>query len=79
LSDDRTASSSFEPASYYGQSGYDPILPQMKTALIIQSPGIMPDTMLSDSNIVDIVSTLAQLLDLPVHAADGQPIDGIFP
>jgi predicted AlkP superfamily phosphohydrolase/phosphomutase len=79
LSDDRTASSVFESASYYGQSGYDPNLPEMQTALFIASPGVEPHIFSETGSIVDIASTLTKLLDLPIRAADGQPIPGILP
>ncbi len=79
LSDDRTASIVFEPTIYYGQSGYDPALPEMQTALLIASPGIAPYTIIDSSRIIDVIPTVMEMLDLLFRAAEGKPIPGLIP
>jgi predicted AlkP superfamily phosphohydrolase/phosphomutase len=71
LSDDRRATTIFEPVTFYGQQGYDSTLPEMQGVLLIYGQGIRieGDTVI---RLIDIAPSLADLLGIHFDTADGE-------
>ena len=69
----------FEPASYYGQHGYDSTLPEMHAIFIAAGRGV-PDTgeTIPPVSVLDYAPTIAALLGFsPAATVDGAPIPSI--
>jgi predicted AlkP superfamily phosphohydrolase/phosphomutase len=71
LSDDRGAETIFEPASYYGEYGYDPNRSDMRGGLLIAGRGARPGTAV---RLIDLAPTIARLLGFGWVEVDGEPI-----
>jgi predicted AlkP superfamily phosphohydrolase/phosphomutase len=71
LTDDRRATTVFEPVTYFGQQGYDSTLPAMQGALLIYGQGIRIEGS-GTIRLIDIAPSLADLLGISFDTADGE-------
>jgi predicted AlkP superfamily phosphohydrolase/phosphomutase len=71
LSDDRRATTIFEPVTFFGQQGYDSTLPEMQGVLLIYGQGIHVDGS-GTIRLIDIAPSLADLLGISFDTADGE-------
>ena len=70
----------FEPATFYGQHGYDSTLPVMGAMFMAAGGGIPAKSeAIAPIRLVDIAPTIAALLGFtPAPTVDGQPIDALL-
>ncbi len=62
-----------EPASYYGQHGYNSTLLEMHAILVMAGQGIRPGVLLPAVHLLDVVPTAASLLGLaPMETTEGR-------
>ena len=64
-----------EPATYYGQHGYDSTLPEMRAILYAAGSGIRTGASISRVHLLDVVPTVASLLGVvPAETVDGSMV-----
>jgi predicted AlkP superfamily pyrophosphatase or phosphodiesterase len=64
----------FQPSTFFGQHGYDPLRPEMKAIFYAAGPNFKSKT-LKEVNNVDVAPTVAELLDIdPPMDAQGKKI-----
>ena len=65
LTDWRGNPSIVEPATYYGQHGYDCTLPEMRAIWVAAGQGVQANVMMPPVHVVDLAPTVATLLGFP--------------
>ncbi len=68
----------FEPSTYYGQHGYNPLIPELYATFIACGPRIR-HTIIAPIRIIDIAPTVCYALNIPPPAdAEGRVLHQIF-